>query len=265
MAGVILVFIVLVMWVSFVASEANHRQSTRRKTSPVRPTQTKPLALSGKSSEQKYKQYQVESLTIRLAVTLCVATGRLTKQTVVVINKWINTRVAVALDKTVAQNVLSRALKDALDECEAANGIEVGDLCKQIAEIATALQRYNVVRLCLLVASGDTLNKSHTDMLSRVADSLGVDTDKFRAMVQKILPLDLYETIDLEFVLGITEDMSHQQICRQLNDQYRKWNARVTHRSSTIQTQADRILALIAQTRDDYNKRLPPPQQARTA
>ena len=79
-----------------------------------------------------------------------------------------------------------------------------------------------------------------------------MDRDKFQAKVQKILPLGIYESKDFGFILGMRPDMSADEARRQLNKEYRKWNARVTHADPDTQTQAGQMLALIADARTKY-------------
>ncbi|MCK5173415.1 MAG: hypothetical protein KAR47_08490, partial [Planctomycetes bacterium] len=83
------------------------------------------------------------------------------------------------------------------------------------------------------------------------AELLHIDGEKFRAMAQKLLPVRSGRGDYTNFILGITDDMTVEDKREQLNDEYCKWNGRVTSRDTTIQDQADEMLALIAQVRND--------------
>ena len=71
-------------------------------------------------------------------------------------------------------------------------------------------------------------------------------------MMEKVLPVNMYEVKDLEISLGIAADMNREQTCRQLSKEYRKWNSRVTNRNPKVKTQAERMLKLIADIRNQY-------------
>ena len=57
---------------------------------------------------------------------------------------------------------------------------------------------------------------------------------------------------NLEFILGIRPDMTPEQARLRLNEEYQKWNARVTHPDPHIQSQAEQMLRLIGQARNEY-------------
>jgi 23S rRNA U2552 (ribose-2'-O)-methylase RlmE/FtsJ len=88
--------------------------------------------------------------------------------------------------------------------------------------------------------------------LKNMASWLEVDSDRFRIMMEKILPVDMHEVRDVETILGITSDMSKERVRKHLNKEYGKWNSRVTNADPDIQTQADQMLKLIAEARSQY-------------
>jgi len=89
-------------------------------------------------------------------------------------------------------------------------------------------------------------------LLKSLAGWLEVDINRFRAMVDKILPVDIHESEDAEAILGVTSDMGKDETRDHLNKEYRKWNARVTNPNPEIQTQADQMLKFIAEARSQY-------------
>lgn len=88
--------------------------------------------------------------------------------------------------------------------------------------------------------------------LMDVAGMLSVRHDRFLVFAQKAF---LSSNTALENpgpVLGIDDSMPSDQVLKKLNEEYRKWNARVTHPDIEIRNQADRILSLIADLRTHY-------------
>ena len=71
-------------------------------------------------------------------------------------------------------------------------------------------------------------------------------------MAQKILLSSDCKIEDPSQLLGITEDMAGETFRKRLNEEYRKWNARVTHPDPQVRSQADQILTLIAEIRSQW-------------
>ena len=89
-------------------------------------------------------------------------------------------------------------------------------------------------------------------MLKDLAGWLEVDSAKFRNIMVKILPLNMHQIKDVEFILGITADMNVKQARRQLNEEYSKWNSRATCIDPKVHSQADNMLNFIADARGEY-------------
>ena len=203
--------------------------------------------------EAKENRQRTETLTIQLAAAVCSSAQKPTEAAVKVVSDWINAKIkasAGADNEAQKRSELEQVLKDAPN---AHDRPHIDAVCKEMAEAATIIERYEAVELCLLVARATgNISPEQTTVLGGLADSLGVDRDKFQAKVQKILPLGIYESKDFGFILGMRPDMSADEARRQLNKEYRKWNARVTHADPDTQTQAGQMLALIADARTKY-------------
>lgn len=208
--------------------------------------------------DAKENQQRSEILTARLAGVLCRSAGQVNESAVKVVTDWIGVRIRPSAskdDQARRRAELEQLLQDVLVSCEANNQSNINAICQEMAETATIIERYEAMELCLQAARATgSINQEHIVVLGTLANLLRVDPDKFLAMVQKIVPLDIYEKQDVRFILGITADMSSDEVRRQLNREYRKWNARVTHPNPDTQTQADQMLTLIADARAKYIK-----------
>ncbi len=123
----------------------------------------------------------------------------------------------------------------------------------KLAEIAPPAIRYDILQLTLeLLSLCPLIDIDQLRQLNQVATWLDVDGDRFRTMLSKILPIAQHTVVDTGVLLGITEEMTPQQVCQQLNQEYAKWNARVTNPDPQIKAQADQMLELIAATRAQY-------------
>ena len=99
------------------------------------------------------------------------------------------------------------------------------------------------------VALGQTVPQPCFDNLLQIARELEIKKDRFLEMTQKILLASDCYIEDASQLFGLSSDMDEQSFRKRLNEEYRKWNARVTHPDEQIRRQADQILTLIAEIR----------------
>ena len=145
-------------------------------------------------------------------------------------------------------------MRDVRDQLEVAVGPLVGDRhgsahaghrfqrCLDLAELDP-----QAADLDLEVASPEEL-----ELLGELALWLELDSEYYREMAEKILPVNMHEAKDAGALLGVTAGMSAETTRSQLNREYSKWNARVTNYDPQIQAQADEMLSLIAEARREY-------------
>lgn len=187
---------------------------------------------------------KVQILSLQLAATV---KGKKTEA----IKEWIDKKTAAAEDKK-SKKLIRKRLKQALKELNSAHrnaGMrDLGSICKEMAARATVAERYEAVDLWLRAAI--EFAKDPTEDMIRIAELLALDSGRVREMMQKALPVSVYEDTDTDILLGIASDMTADQTRQQLNDEYRKWNARVTHPDKEVQAKASEMLELIAQSRN---------------
>ena len=192
-------------------------------------------------------------LAVTLAFAVSAADKKLYDCEVELIKNWARENI----DLSEASNKERRKLEKALDETIAffcdGNQLNYYDICREIVEIAPLAARYDILNLCLYVAQANSsVTTEELTVLKDLANWLEIDPDKFREMVEKVLPVDMHEVLDVETILGVTSDMSKERARRHLNKEYSKWSARVTNPDPEIQSQADQMLKLIAEARSQY-------------
>ncbi len=204
-------------------------------------------------------------LTVALAFAVSAADGKLYDCEVDLIKKWARENVLdnsesgpdespAALEQALSKTVAFFTEGKRLDTCK---------LCEEMFEIAPAWQRYEALGLCLHVARAkDSVTAAEMALIKELASQLKVDRTRFRTMMEKILSLEMHQVLDVKDVLGITEDMGKDGTRRHLNQEYRKWNSRVTSANPEIQSQADQMLKLIAEARGQYITEDPSPKAA---
>jgi len=197
--------------------------------------------------DTKEKNSRIESLILQLADT-CRPAGCKNKAGLI-IREWITEKTGsgkgrFSLKKMFTGKVLS---------LEKLKRLNIESVCKVLVETATVLDRYNAIELCLRVTSaGNNVTLKQTTLLKRIAGLLGINSDKLTAMTQKSLPVNTHKTEDVEFFLGINDDMTGEQIRCLLNDGYKKWNGRVTHPDTSVRDQANEMLDIIARARNKH-------------
>jgi hypothetical protein len=130
--------------------------------------------------------------------------------------------------------------------------------CQPILAFGENADRLGAIELAIQVAAmTNQVSKAAFAVLSQIAAILEIQEDRFLALAQKIL-LSAGCCIEDPFqLLGISESMDDAAFRKRLNEEYRKWNARVTHPDDDIRRQADRMLILISELR---SRRLQPCQ-----
>lgn len=110
--------------------------------------------------------------------------------------------------------------------------------------------KLSAVELALQTAALSTIiTTEQFTRLSETAGRLHIKQERFLALCQKIFLFTECRFQNPAVLLGI-EDSLEPETCRiRLNEEYRKWNARVTHPNSQIRDQADQMLRLIADLR----------------
>ena len=194
-------------------------------------------------------------LTVALAFAVSAADGKLYDCEVELIKNWARENVVESSDQTSdqADEKLEKALSTTVAYFSEGNRLDVCSLCEEVVEIAAVGLRYEVLDLCLRVTKANgSVAVEEMAVLKALASWLEVDVEKFRTMIEKILPVDMHEVMDVEDLLGITSDMNKEKTRKHLNREYSKWNSRVTSANPDIQTQADQMLKIIAEARGQY-------------
>lgn len=194
-------------------------------------------------------------LAVALAFAVGAADGNLYDCEIELIKNWARDNILDNPEQASNEDArkLDKALGKTIAFFRAGNNLDACGICGEIVGIAPVAQRYDILELCLYVvrSSGSVAGEELT-LLKNLAGWLEVNPERFRVMMEKVLPIDMHQVKDVETVLGITSEMDKEGVRRHLNKEYSKWNARVTNSDPGIQTQADQMLKLIAEARSQY-------------
>jgi len=120
------------------------------------------------------------------------------------------------------------------------------------------MDRFYAMELALqTIAFDGIVSKENLEKLFQVSQMLEIQQDRFLSIAQKMLLSLQCKIEDPAQLLGITSDMDDASFRKRLNEEYRKWNARVTHPDPHIRSQADQILTLIAEIRSQWLQTAP--------
>ncbi|MHC4534138.1 MAG: tellurite resistance TerB family protein [Planctomycetota bacterium] len=194
-----------------------------------------------------------KTLAVALAFAVSAADGKLYDSEIELIKNWSRENIDLSETSSKERRKLDKAFKETIAFFREGNTLNSRDICREIVEIAPPADRYNILNLCLHVAqTNGHVTSEELNLLKDFASWLEIEADEFREMVQKVVPVDMYEVMDVETILGVTSDMNKEKARRHLNKEYSKWSARVTNSDPEIQSQADQMLQLIADARSQY-------------
>ena len=199
---------------------------------------------------------RAKTLAVGLAFSVGAANGRLLDPEVNVIGAWVKTNFGSAGISAGARLELDRALQKTATFFRRGGTLNLPQICREIAQIAPLVGRLDILDLCLRVAAAKgQVTIAELKLLKDLSEGLEIDRNRLRAMVEKVLPVEMHQTKDAEMILGVTGDMSKDEARHQLNREYAKWSSRVISSDPAIRRQADQMIRLIADARTQYVER----------
>ncbi|MHC4265351.1 MAG: tellurite resistance TerB family protein [Planctomycetota bacterium] len=203
--------------------------------------------------ERRENMQRVDTLAIALAFSVSAVDKKIYRCEIDLINDWAFKRFGLKNASAKVRVKVEKALDKTLAHFKSGKGLNVFELCKEIAKIAEEGQRYDVLELCLRVAKANgQVSSEELKLLQQLGLWLEVDREIYLQMQEKVLPVTIHEAADAESVLGLGQDVGREEAQGLLNKEFRKWNARVTNSDPEIRKQADHMLSLIAHARSQY-------------
>ena len=202
-------------------------------------------------SEENVERSRI--LAVGLAFAVSASDYKLFNCEVDLIKNWAKDNIHLSNTSEKVERKIEKALDKTVGFFRNGNHLDARRICEEIVKIAPVAERYDILDLCLHVAqTKGCATAEELAILKRLAGWLQVDPDRFRGMMERVLPVGIQEVTDTETLLGITADMSKEKARQHLNREYSKWNSRVTNSDPEIRTQADQMLKLIAEARRQY-------------
>lgn len=196
---------------------------------------------------------RAKTLAVGLAFSVGAANNALREPETNVIYGWVRTNFGSGDASEGARLELEQALRKTAGFFLKGGRLNLEDICREIVEIAPMVGRLDIMDLCLRVAGAKgQVTATDIGLLKDLAQWLKIDRTRLRAMVEKTLPVSMHQSEDAEMILGVTTEMSKDEVRHQLNREYAKWSSRVISSDPAIRKQADQMLNLIANARTQY-------------
>lgn len=196
---------------------------------------------------------RAKTLAVGLAFSVGAANNALQEPEINVIHGWVRTNFNSGDASEGARLELEQALRKTAAFFHRGGHLNLEEICKEIVEIAPMVGRLDIMDLSLRVAGAKgQVTAADLKLLKNLAQWLQIDRGRLRTMVEKTLPISMHQSEDAEMILGVTTEMSKDEVRHQLNREYAKWSSRVISSDPSIRKQADQMLNLIADARTQY-------------
>ncbi len=196
---------------------------------------------------------RAKTLAVGLAFSIGAANNALQDPEINVIHGWVRTNFGSADASEAARLELEQALRKTAGFFLRGGKLNLEEICGEIVEIAPMVGRLDIMDLALRVAGAKgQVTAADIRLLKDLAQWLQIDRGRLRTMVEKTLPVSMHQSEDAEMILGVTTEMSKDEVRHQLNREYAKWSSRVISSDPGIRKQADQMLNLIANARTQY-------------
>jgi uncharacterized tellurite resistance protein B-like protein len=194
-----------------------------------------------------------KTLAVALAFAVSAADDKMYECEIELIKKWAKDNINLARSSDKAEQELDKALNEVITFYQEGNKLDTYNICREVVSITTVAGRCEILELCFNVAKANgSVVADELRFLKELSNWMEIDGNKFRELMEKVIPLEMHEVKDIESILGVTSDMNIETARARLNKEYVKWNSRVTNMNPEIQSQADQMLKLIAEARSQY-------------
>ncbi len=207
--------------------------------------------------EREKKRRKVHGLIAEMGLHMAAVDGQLDESEAQIVKDWLK-RIVNSEHESNREEVKKELLGKTREAYQrAAKGASDLDMIVvEINEIATQQEKYEALELCMdVMAADENADAVEIKELDRIAKALKVDPKTFRNLREQRFAkmTNIHEVSDnLDTMLGITREMTPEQIKGHLSAEYRKWNSRVSHSDEKIRKRASEMLLMIGEARKKH-------------
>ncbi|MCE5185550.1 MAG: hypothetical protein LLF76_05435 [Planctomycetaceae bacterium] len=195
--------------------------------------------------ERQERKLEVLRSTLLVSAVVCLNESKLGPSAAELMSKWIDLKSqsfpsALALKEGLGR--LEQTAAACTLNCAIEGLLAWGEKTDKEAALELALQT---------AACGQCISDPCFDRLSEASALLGIRQEHFLVQAQQcFLGADCTLQTPAR-LLGVEALTTREQFLKRLNDEYRRWNARVINPDPAIRHKADRMVALIADLRSE--------------
>ena len=214
--------------------------------------------------DNKENRHKFEEAVIKTALIVSASDGDMDEAEANVVKEWVKKRIT-GYEKEYQSKIKDRLngyIKDGYSEV--INGdIDIYDTLFEVNNVSSEAEKYELFEVCLRVASADgSAGEDELNIIDEIAEALELNRKKFQSMIEKELPVTIHALKSTandggnkhEKMLGITPDMSSEEIKKHLRKEYTKWNSRVSNNDPAIREQAEEMIKIISELRTKYKE-----------
>lgn len=195
--------------------------------------------------------------TVELALHLAAVDGKLGKPEAQVVRDWMKnavTNIPEEIRKEETEQL--RKLAGSAYQRAVKGETELNDIVRRLNGAASTQEKYDALEICMDVMAADgRADPKEIQELDQIAKMLRVDPKTYRSLREQRLAKvsDVAQVAgNLDTMLGISSDMTAEEVRQHLTAEYRKWNSRVSHSDEKIRKRASEMLLLIGEARAKY-------------
>jgi len=202
---------------------------------------------------------QVRALTVKLAIAVALADGRLYQSEKHIVRQWLQSHADSCDEEEDRRKLIQEynaAIRTAYEQAKAKQ-LSLSSITKAMNEIAEPAWKYEAIELLHKVAAADGVAQSEEIVLLReVAERMDLDyteLEKIRDREFMHLQTVQFEESSILEQLGIEKSESPEAIKRKLRQEFRKWNGRLNSLPEGEEREhAQRFIDRIAEARKQY-------------
>jgi hypothetical protein len=196
-------------------------------------------------------------ITAELALYVAALGGTIGDAEAKIIKDWMSVAASHIPEdmQKEEKELFKKAVNDAYRRA-CAGQLDLNEILGRMNASASIQEKYEALEVCMDVMAADgKAEQKEIEALDRLAQLLRVDIKTYRSLREQRLAkvTDVGEVkANLNTMLGITPDMTPDQVKEHLVAEYRKWNSRVSHSDEKVRERASKMLLLIGEARAKY-------------
>ncbi len=215
--------------------------------------------------EYGYMEYEQRSIDInskiaRIAIAVSASDGYIDKRETAVIRNYFAEQFARLKDPERIKNEVNNILKTTLVEHKANaldSHVAIESACSELKEAGGKSDAHAAYELAVrIIAADEEVQESERDVLKHLAEILDIPDELAREFQDKHFAVSMFDQSSDEALLDMPSGLDEKEKIQFLNNEYKKWRARVNHKEEKMRTQAELRIQAITRTRKKLENNL---------